>query len=301
MKLLDLKQKIKNKIVPDTFMVFLCSENDFLAEQYAEAVALNRGLTINRIESLDELDSANALVLDFESQLNILKVDTFEEVRPDYSKYETVLIICNKIDKKIKPLLNEFIIEIPKLLEWQTKAYIKTLCPELNEGQIDILYKMTGGDVYRITTELDKITIFAAPQRQKIFNQIIFDDSSDLYKIETYTLVDYIVKNDRGSVLNFVKHKKFMDVNPFGLVTLLLKKYLQILYVRQDSGLESYKQVGMEPKQANAIKKYYSGIMLERLMQAIQFLSGLDSKIKLGQLDMNNDQLLDYILCHTLF
>ena len=301
MKLLDLKQKIENKIVPDTFMVFLCSENDFLAEQYAEAVALNRGLTINRIESLNELDSANSLVLDFDSQLNILKVDTFEEARSDYSKYETTLIICNKIDKKIKPLLNEFIIEIPKLQEWQTKAYINAICPELNEGQVDILYKMTGGDVYRITTELDKITIFEAPQRQKIFNQIIFDDSSDLYKIETYTLVDYIVKNDRGNVLNFIKHKQFLDVNPFGLVTLLLRKYLQILYIRSDSGLTSYSQVNMTPQIVNITKKYYSGIMLERLMQAIQFLSGLDSKIKLGQLDMSNDQLLDYILCHTLF
>ena len=152
MKLEELKNSIIKKNAPDSLLVFVTSGNNFLAEQYLEGIAKSKELDINKINSLKDLESASALVFDYGSMLNVLRVEVFDEFA-EYKDLKNVVVICNKLDKKIEKVVADYVITMPKLTDWQVVDYILTLCPGLDEDEAKMLYKITYGDIYRIDNE----------------------------------------------------------------------------------------------------------------------------------------------------
>lgn len=299
MNLIELKRSIESQVVPNDFIIFLCEENSFIADQYIKAICDINNLTKTDINNLQEQTSALSLVLGGNEELRVLKVDNFDEVVSDYSSLTDTIVVCNKIDKKISKFVEDYVIKVPKLVDWQVKSYIKLICPTLVDEEVDWLYKATGGDIYRIVNEIDKLLLFPTIERKEIFNELRYGKDSDLYALDIFELVDAIVRNNKPVVLNYLRRANTM-YEFMSLVSLTLKKAKDILMTRKDSN-RTASEVGMNVKQWNAISKIYSGFPETRLEELITFLSKIDLKVRQGTFEsLSKDTLIDYFIVNTI-
>lgn len=295
-----LKENILNNSLSDDFLILLCEENFFVADQYVSRICQNKHCQENYVEELINQDNLSlSLVFDFSNNINILKTELFNLFYNDYSQFKNNIVICNKIDKKIEPQLTEFIVKIPKLVDWQIKDFMKLNCKYLEEDEINWLFDVTNGDIYRIENELDKIKLYSNDKQREILNELKYDESTDLYKISTFTLSEAILKRNTLVISDYLQHINVADIDPFSLVGLLVSNYKKILFINFNSGLTA-EQLKMTPKQINAIKYYYKNISESTVVNSLKFLTNLDKQIKLGNLDMPKKELIEFIICSLL-
>lgn len=309
MKIEELKQAVNTGTLPSTFLILVCDGNYFLADQYIETLCQKTNKEKNKISSIYDLNSSLSLVIDYSQMVNVLKVDTFSEKATDYSGFDNIIVICDKVDKKLEKLVAPYVVKMPKLLDWQIKAYIKAVCPGLDETAIEWLYTATKGDIYRIQLELSKIKLFKQDEQLAIFRELARDQLKDLYSIDIYTLKNELVKPGISSVVReFMENVQYApNIGAFGLIAMLLNDFKKALFITQNSGMstEDLVAMGMTTKQIYAIKnsysKLYSGDRLGAyLKKNIEFLSSINSRLVQGQLELTEPQLLNYIICNIL-
>jgi len=298
MKLMELKDMIQKESVPSDLIVFVCPENTFLADQYTAAICELRNHTPNSIQSLSELDSALSLVIGYSSYTNVLKTDVFEESFEDYSMFENVIIICNKIDKKLKAVLSDYVIEIPKLVDWQVKDYMKVICPGLTKEDIDWLYAVKEKNIYGITTELDKLALFSIPEQKEVLTKLRYEPDSYLYTADIYGLTDAILDNNKQYLFDFLSHDTYVNIEALSLTGLLRYNIKNILFSTQELGKHTPSEFGIS--NTKRYERYRSSYNLKRLQYLIKFLSSIDYKLKNGLLDMSKDKQLEYIILNTI-
>ena len=298
MTLMDLKKSIESQNIPDDFMIFLCSENSFIADQYVDAICEINNLVKTRINTLQDQASALSLVLGSTDELKVMKVDTFDEALADYSSLKNTIVICNKIDKKVKPLVEDYIVEIAKLADWQIKSYIKLICPVLNDDELDWLYQATEGNIYKMINEVDKIKLFPAPEQRSVLDAIRFSPDSDLYSVSIFDLADAIIRNNKPFVLEFLTHKN-LNFDLMQIVGATLQKVKNIILVTQNSG-KTASEIGINDKYMYRLRKDWNGFPEGRLKALLEFLSSIDLKLKTGSLDMSKDAQIDYFIANTM-
>ena len=298
MTLMDLKKSIEAQNIPDDFIVFLCSENSFIADQYVDAICEINNLVKTRINTLQDQASALSLVLESTDELKVMKVDTFEEALIDYSDLKNTVVVCNKIDKKVKPLVEDYIIEITKLADWQIKSYIKFICPVLNDDELDWLYQATEGNIYKMINEVDKIKLFPVPEQRSVLDAIRFSPDSDLYSVSIFDLADAIIRNNKPFVLDFLKHKN-INFDLMQIVGATLQKVKNIILVTQNSG-KTASEIGINDKYMYRLRKDWNGFPESRLKALLEFLSSIDLKLKTGSLDMSKEAQIDYLIANTM-
>lgn len=294
MNLRQFKEKILRTKKIGSFAVFLCPDSMFIAEQYIAYICKNSGLTYNRIEMLAETtDSALSLVFDFNANLNVLKTDTFAEFYDDYSIFDSCVVLCNKIDNKLKEKVKDFIVTFDKPETWQIEEYIKIKCPLLDKQDSDWLISAAKENLYRIDSELDKINLFSKEKQKQIFDFIRFDKETDLVLFDTYTLANAIIELDRQKIADYFLHQKYVSEEPVTLIIGLLKSFRKIMLVKY-AGM-TYEEIGISPGQYTYIKRY-NRLSKQFLESAISFLSDMDIKVRTGKLQADNESLLTYII-----
>lgn len=298
MTLMDLKKSIEAQNIPDDFIIFLCSENSFIADQYIDAICEINNLVKTRINTLQDQASALSLVLGSTDELKVMKVDTFEEALIDFSDLKNTVVVCNKIDKKVKPLVEDYIIEIAKLADWQIKSYIKLICPVLNDDELDWLYQATEGNIYKMINEVDKIKLFPMPEQRSVLDAIRFSPDSDLYSVSIFDLADAIIRNNKPFVLEFLSHKN-LNFDLKQIVGATLQKVKNIILVTQNSG-KTASEIGINDKYMYRLRKDWNGFPESRLKALLEFLSGIDLKLKTGSLDMSKEAQIDYLIANTM-
>lgn len=295
MNLAELKVMLSKNQVPEQLIIFLCSENTFLADQYTDKICELQGNNRLSINALSEQDSALSLVFDFDACTKVLRVDTFDEFAEDYSLFEHTIVICSKIDKKIKSMVDEYIVEIPKMLDWHIKDYIKSRCSFMQPTDIDWLYNATNGDIYHINNELDKITIFEPAEQKVVLASLQCDPASDLYGISLFTLVDALMERNATVVASYLSHRDNQNIEMMGLTNTLLAKIKQLILIAYDSG-KSAADIGVSPKQFSYLKATGKKYPIQRLQTLLEKLSAIDIKLKSGLLDMSKAAQIDYII-----
>ena len=298
MTLMDLKKSIEAQSIPDDFIIFLCSENSFIADQYIDAICEINNLVKTRINTLQDQASALSLVLGSTDDLKVMKVDTFEETLIDYSDLKNTVVVCNKIDKKVKPLVEDYIIEIAKLADWQIKSYIKLICPVLNDDELDWLYQATEGNIYKMINEVDKIKLFPVPEQRPVLDAIRFSPDSDLYSVSIFDLADAIIRNNKPFVLEFLRHKN-INFDLMQIVGATLQKVKNIILVTQNSG-KTATEIGINDKYMYRLRKEWNSFPESRLKALLEFLSSIDLKLKTGLLDMSKEAQIDYLIANTI-
>jgi len=299
MKLIDLKQAITSDSLSDDLIIFVCEDTSFIADQYIDEICSRLGYARNKINSIYDTQSNLSAVVDFSEDLNILRVDTFEEIAEDYSDFKNTVVVCKKVDKKILSAVEPYIVNVPKFIKWQVEDYMKVVCPGLSDRDYSWLYDVTGGNIYRINNELDKLSNFNEKDRREVLYAEAADDGSDLYMIGIFDVVDAIFAGDSLSIREYLRHKMLFDYDPIAIVNMLLKKAKLALLVNHKSGVK-LSDLGEKEGLIKIIQRNYSHVSEATLIKYIDFLSSVDLKLKSGKLDMPKDKLIDYVVCKML-
>lgn len=302
MTLMQLKEFITNKTIPNDFMIFSCKDNHFLAQQYLNEISGQKTGKINKISSIFEPQQNSLFLLtDQEGALNVLITEVFDERAEDYSQFTDTIVICDKIDKTIENQVANYVIEMPKFQTWQIEDYAKTICPEIEEADLKWLVGAANSDIYRVLNELDKIRIFNKEARKEVFSNVRYDKNSDLYTLDLFAIVNAIVDGDNRALYEFLSHKDFNTLEPIVLSNRVLSSLKNILLVSTNMTATA-EELGISQAQLNFIKRKYGGrLQVDLIRRKIAFLTNIDLKLKTSQLELSKEAMLSYIIANTCF
>jgi hypothetical protein len=296
MTLIELKNFITSGIVPTDFLILVNKDNQFLAKQYINALGELAPGGLNKISSIYEpFQSSLNLLTAPEGCINVLTVDTFDERSEDYSQFENTIVICEQVDKSISKVVENYIINLPKLEEWQIFDYAKSICPIIDDGDLTWLIKATNNNIERVINELDKVSLFNKNEQKAIFSSIRFDPQTDLYKTDLFTIVNALVAGDMPVLFEFLKHDIQDEIEPVVLVNRTFTSLKNILLISQNPALTA-EDCGVSAGQYNYIKRNYFSLNIEAVKQKLKFLVNFDLALKTSQLDMSKRDMLTYII-----
>lgn len=322
MTLMDLKKMLtgEQKTAPENLIIFyvhvdaaevnkksitaeekaqILSGKHFLVNSYIEEICKVKNCNIMPIESIYEPQvSALAMVLDYDSNIALLRIDKFtEQLDPNFS-FTNTIVVCEEIDKDIKESLTDYIIEIPVLQDWHVKELIKQRCPALDEYDATWLYNATEGNIYRVLQELDKIMLFSQKQQKEIFTDIKFDPCSDLHIQTIFDISNALVKGNKLPLLEYLCFSKHANFDPIAIVNNTLREVKNVLYIIY--GGADAKAAGLSDRQVNGIRYGNKGLSVQRAQKMMRFLADIDLRLKSSELDMSRERLIDYVICHIL-
>lgn len=298
MTLVELKNFINKGIAPSDFMIFIRKENRFLAKQYIQELSNLADGGINKITSIySPQQSSLTLLTAPQGTINVLTVETFDERAEDYNQFENIIVICDQVDKSIKDNVNKYIIEFPKLEEWQIFDYAKKLCSGLDDNDILWLIQATGRDVERVVNELDKINLFGKNEQKDIFNAIRFDSQTDLVSVDLFTIVNALVTGDSRTLYEFLCQSNFDSIDPVMLANRALTSLKNIILVTQNPNLTA-EDLGVSIKQYNFIKRSYQSLDVNAAKEKLKFLVNFDLQLKSSKLDLSKREMLNYLINH---
>ena len=296
MNLMELKEHLSTERVPTDFMIFIKKDNSFLASQYIKAIGKLADGGINKITSIYEpQQSSIALLTSVPGSINILKVDIFDERAEDYSQFENTIVICDQVDKSIIKNVENYIIAFPKLESWQILDYAKTLCPDLEEHDLQMLVQASDNSVERVTNELAKVNLFKGEERKAIFSAICYDVQADSYKPDLFNIVNALIEGNGIALFKLLQHDCIEFVEPVALANRTLIGLKNIILVTQNPSLTA-EACGMTAKQHAFIKSKYRSLNVNAVKQKIKFLTNFDLMLKTSSLDLNKRDMLSYLV-----
>ena len=298
MTLIELKNSLSNNVVPTDFMIFVNKESPFLASQYIQTIAKISDNGIRKIKSIYEPQQSSISLLTMpEGTINVVYVETFDERAEDYTQFENTIVMCEQIDKSIAKNVEAFVINFPKLEEWQILDYAKTICPDLEEPDILWLIQASNNSIERVINELEKAKMFSKEEQKSIFTSIRFDPQTDLFKVDLFTVVNALVDGDMAILFDFIKHNGYELIEPVMLANRVLTSLKNILLVTQNPGI-THEVCGMSIGQFNFIAKKYRSINIETIRSKIKFLTNFDLALKTSCLDLSKRDMLNYLISH---
>ncbi len=295
MTLIELKQQIEDKQCDGTFMIFVCPKLPLIAEQYIDAIAEVRQLEKLSVESIfDTQTSAFSLVMDFDTNLKICRVDTFSEVAEDYMTFNDTIVLCSAIDKKVQKLVADYIVTFPTKLEtWQAAAYMQTVCPGLSTPACEWLYEACKCDLYRVLNELDKLKVFPTNEQALMLELLKLEPGTDLFYIGPFDFSNALVSNDKEFFKRFYPRRDVCKVELYQVTNSALSSARDILYSLFTTN-GTVKEVS--PGKLSHIQRSFASMPKQRVQELIEELSSIDLKVKSGLLDMPLDMQLDYLV-----
>ena len=303
MKAEELKNQILNREVDSSFKVLKWSDNNFIALSYVRAIAECLQLELKFIDNFSSL-SAFSLFEELDTYLNVMIVDKLTSkmlTNCTFENLESCIIICKSIDKDVSSLfVEDFIIELPEIKDWQISSYMMNKCRGLDLARIKWLQEVASNNIFRIDNELDKIALFRDSEQDDIFDKINAEDGySDLTNFNIFSLIRAITSRKLRDVESILENISYIDIDAVGFVTLLSDNILKIIKI-QTNPKATYVDLGISSKQFNAIKYSCGKIKDYQLFNLYEFLIGIDYKLKSGMLLMSNDRMLDYIVSKSL-
>lgn len=299
MTLQELKQSLEtNTFKPTTLL--LISEDKFIPLQYVEEI--KKHYDVMYIESLQELTPTEDDIFgdsnDISSDVIIFNTNLVDFSDEILFNRDNVIVIANKIDKSSKKFYGDLVIEVPKLVEWQVKDMVYSLGRGIDTKQLDWLIHNSNGDVNRLYQDMTKINIFNESERKHLFEELIEDGAFDDLSANTiFNFTNAILKKDYQSLKLIYEEIDNIDVNDFGLLTILYNNFLNVVSIQMGIN-PTAESLGMSWGQFNAIKHscgYYSGV---QLVNILKILSDIDRRIKSGEFPTNI--MRDYLILSIL-
>lgn len=299
MTLQDLKQSLETNTFKPTTLI-LISEDKFIPLQYVEEI--KKHYDVMYIESLQELTPTEDDIFGDSNEIssdiiifNTNLVDFSDEILFNRSN---VIVIANKIDKSSKKFYGDLVIEVPKLVEWQIKDMVYSLGKGIDTKQLDWLIHNSNGDVNRLYQDMTKINLFSESERRHLFEELIEDGAfNDLSANTVFNFTNAILKRDYQSLKLIYEEIDNIDVNDFGLLTILYNNFLNVVSIQMGVNATA-ESLGMSWGQFNAIKHncgYYSA---NQLVNILKMLSDIDRRIKSGEFPTNI--MRDYLILSIL-
>lgn len=293
--IMNLKHNIKEQNVSDSFKIFIYEDNTFAVNQYIETIAEIKNVDIRYITSLSDLNTDD--IFDDLSQdvLYVLNVDKLLPPYVDPLKLNNVIVKCKSIDASITNQYTDYVYKFPKLQQWQIHDLVKTLT-NLDEKKVNWLCEVSNWDVYRLYNEALKLKLFQDTNSAfELFN--IEDAYSDLSNYNIFNFITAITKRDLNTIVDILKNINNIDIEPYGVLTLLLKQFRTIIDIQMNPKA-SAESLNMPPKQFYAIKMNCGRFDNNKLIDIYEKLTSIDLMLKSGELD--NNKIIEYLLINIL-
>lgn len=299
-KLELLKKQIEAKKVTDSLIIFNYTDNDFICVQYIKAIAKIKQKAIYYLESLDSLFQVNIFgETDYdENALQVFRCVELLELDERIKQKQNLIIVASKIDKSIKETYSEYIYDVPKLESWQIKDYVYSTQQPIAQDKLNLLIDKCHENIYRIDSELSKLNVFSNQEKPSAFNDFVIDGVfSDISKYNIYNLTNAIIKHDINALKLVYIEKDNIDIEPIGVVTLLLNSFRDIIRLQLDPRLTP-ETSGIAKNKFYAIK-YNCGIYSNaKLIEIFKLLCDMDKRIKTGTIDVS--RIVDYLIIKIL-
>lgn len=294
-------QEIKEKVEMDTYkgepVIFVTGGSNFIPEQYTKQIAANLKRRIHFYDNIENVISNKLDIFgnDDDNELKVVICDDLNYTNKKLISSSFVIVITDTIkDGATKEVFQDLIVEVPKLEAWQIKAFMFTQCEGIDQRNLEKLFDLCGGDIYRVDQEVSKISIFTKPERKFVFDEFvengIFDD---LCTSNIFNLVSAITGRDLKKLSMLYQDIDNMDINEYGFLTILYNNFRNIICIQLGIN-PSPEKLRLSQKQFNAISYSCGKYSPAQLKEIFEFLSHLDYRIKTGQLP--TDILIDYII-----
>ena len=302
MNLETLQTNIKDNNVTTSFIIFVNNEgNTFLANQYVDAISSVKELKITYIEDYTSLIPDKNDIFGCEVELDtkalyVYHCNEFDSNDEALKGITNLVVICNKVTNE--ELFKDFIIKMPKLLEWQIKDYAYSMAEGVKTKKLDWLIEMCHEDIYRIHNELSKLMLFNEHERDLIFDMLVEEHTFD--DLSTYVIFDLttaLLKKDLKTVCSILEDAEHFDLEPLGLQVLLTNNIKNIISIQLDRTATA-ERLGMKPGQFYAISKSCGYYNKEQLLKIFDIVSSADYMMKNG--DLSNDKLVEYMVLNML-
>ena len=295
MTIQELKTQIEAGKVTDELIILKDTEDNFISNQYIKAIARVKKQKINYVDSIDELlaDSSSLFSMFQEKDdtcLNVLKSEVFVWVDPRIARLTNLIIVVSKFsDKAIEKQFEKYVVTVPKIEEWMLKDYVYSITEGVAHKDLDWLMQLCGTNYARLQLELDEVSLFREDERRYLFD--------DLSSYSIFNFTNAITSRDLTAIKSVYKELSRMDVNEFGLLTILLKNFKNIIMVQLNAN-PTPENTGLDGKQLYAIKKIPRVYSATQLVDIYTMLLDIDRQIKSGELP--TDILIDYLVTKIL-
>jgi DNA polymerase III delta subunit len=302
MTIKDLFNQIQFNEVKDSLIVFKNSENQFLANQYIESIANSRGMKITYIDTLDGLISDAFSLFDDEVDKKddeLLVYYTDDLSNSSIIDVTNLIIVTNKISsKEVQSTLSNYIVEVPKLLDWQIQDYAHSMGEGVDKQDIELLLSLYSKNILRLDQELSKLQHFSPNERKYLFKEMIKDGSfSDTTTYTVFNFTNALVARDIETLSKLLLEMERIDTSPFGILTLLLNNFRNLILVKANLN-PTTDNTGLDSKKLYAIKKTSTPFTVEQITIIFEMLCNIDYKIKSGELP--TELMVDYIMLKIL-
>lgn len=293
MNIIELKKNIEDKTLNDSFLILKYSDFPFIARQYIEAISEFKNKPIVYVESLNDITSN---IFGEDDNLYVMNIDKIDK-QFRFASLDNKIVICKSIDADVLEGMRQYVVEIPKLQQWQIRAYTAKNLPGLSNEEINWLSDVTK-DIYRLSNEVDKIKIFKKKDQGQIFRLLNEEYAyGDLNSSTIFNFTNAITKRDIKTVKNILDTIETMDAEPMGVVSILYKSFKNILNIQMSANATA-ESLGMNPRQFSAIKYNLGKFNNTELIKIFDMITLVDYQLKSGNLP--NDNIIDYLLINIL-
>ena len=293
----ELKKSLVDNTLDNDFLVLVWKNSPYLAETYYQRIAKNNEYVIETFQTIDEALNRKQGNL-VEDILYVVKCDDASIGDFEPKSLEDIVVVCKSWDNG-NYSNNDYVVYLPDIMEWQVEELIKTKCPGLDNGVVKWLQKITNNNIYRISSEIEKISLFPKEEQLRLFSQINEDNGfCDLSIYNSFDISNALLKKDLISLRDIYDEMESADVGAQGLIAILIRNF-KLLIEMQISGYKC-EQLGVSKGQYFALKNqmnYYSNV---QLLRVYKFLLSLDEKVKNGKLPLTEDQLMNYVIFSVL-
>ena len=292
MDIKTLKSKIKQNTLNTNPLILIYQDIPFVCDQYIDQICKNKNLEKLKITKLADITNDDELFDTEKTFLYVYETEKLDEIIPE--NLENIIVVTKAVSK------NEQVetITIPKLANWQIEDYVKTRVSGISEAQAKWLCDVSKYNIYRLKKECDKLSIFSKEMQQLVFNQMNAENVyCDLNNLTIFNFITAIVNKDYDVMSEVLENLHYLDVEPTGFCSLLLKQYKTIIeakfYTQWSSFLSSSEKQFYYLK--NNISRNYSP---ENLVNIYEKITSIDYLLKSGQLSEN--YIIDYLLINIL-
>ena len=231
-----LKELIESHTLGNELLIFVNNGSSFLSNQYIKFISDTKGLDIEYVENLDFLSSSSKDIFGAstirENILRVLKCETFYCKNLKLKNEKNIIIVCNKYDSKNSIEFNDYVIQFPTLEEWMIRDYVYSVAEGVDPKDLDWLIKLCGGNIDRLSQEVDKLSMFEPTQRKRMFKEFVNDKMfGDMSEYNIFNITNALQSKDVEKLKDILPEIENIDVEAVGLVKLLWQNFKKLIMV----------------------------------------------------------------------
>ena len=297
-----LKELIESHTLGNELLIFVNNGSSFLSNQYIKFISDTKGLDIEYVENLDFLSSSSKDIFGAstirENILRVLKCETFYCKNLKLKNEKNIIIVCNKYDSKNSIEFNDYVIQFPTLEEWMIRDYVYSVAEGVDPKDLDWLIKLCGGNIDRLSQEVDKLSMFEPTQRKRMFKEFVNDKMfGDMSEYNIFNITNALQSKDVEKLKDILPEIENIDVEAVGLVKLLWQNFKKLIMVWLNPR-PTPENTGLKSNQIYAISRLPRVFSKNQLIDIFEEISEIDYKLKSGYIPA--DTIVDYLILKVL-